>query len=438
MNVGVLQLVGLVLMPVLLALSGMCSGAETGLFSLTHADRLRLRKTHPDSAAFIAALLAQPRSLLVVILLANMMVNTCYFTLAALVGGKLLNTELQAAGFGAACVLGIILFGEVLPKAIAAAHRVTVSRVVCRPVMVWFRLLAPVRTVMDRFVIAPLSRLFRAEVREEQHRLTSQDLSSLLEVGGRQGVLRADEQQLLADVVQLSELRVRDVMTPRVDVRWLDAVGTSQELLQVARDTGWTRFPVCRGAFDERQLVGLVNAQRVLPVLYAQGAASRLPLTSLVEPARFVPERARVDQLLDRFRSERIDMALVVNEHGQLTGMVQIEQVIDELVRFTIAHEDAPDPQVQRVSENEWEASGRMSIHDWEEFFEPSGYERRAGARVSTLAGLILARLGRLPKPGDEVTIGNVTLRVASMQARNIERVRIGVAPDTRESESAA
>ena len=163
------------------------------------------------------------------------------------------------------------------------------------------------------------------------------DLSNLLEEGGRQGVLRADEQQLLADVVQLSGLHVRDIMTPRVDVRWLDAVGTSQELLQVARDTGWTRFPVCRGAFDERQLVGLVNAQRVLPVLHAQGAAARVPLPTLVEQARFVPERARVDRLLERFRAESIDVAVVVNDHRsagilgtRIDGRYQVSRLIGE------------------------------------------------------------------------------------------------------------
>lgn len=415
-------------LPALLALAALCAGSETAIFSLTHPDRLRLRRTHPGVYAAVQQLLTQPRSLLVAVLLLNVTVTTAYFTLVSIVGKRLFQHNTSALGFSVGCVLVLILFGEVLPKALAAVHRITVCRIMALPVLWWFRSITPLRLVLDGVVVAPLSRLFRPAGQGEAQRLTAEDLRSLLELGQTQGVLHETEHQLLADVVQLGTLRVRDIMTPRVDVAWLHATDTSQELLAVARETGFTRFPVCRGAFHERQVVGIVNVQRVLPHLHKSGAGARLPLASLVDPPRFVPERARVDQLLEHFRATSTDAAIVVNEHGELVGMVQVDDAIGELVKFAAASQESAEGGVKEVGEGEWEVPGRLSVRDWEEFFEPVARERHTSG-VSTVAGLVLSRLGRVPKAGDSVAISNVMMRVESVQGRSIERVRVRLAP---------
>lgn len=419
----------MVVLPALVALAALCAGSETALFSLTHADRLRLRKTHPGVYGAVQRLLGQPRSLLVAVLLLNVTVTTAYFTIVSIVGKRLFREEAYALGFSLVCVLTLILFGEVLPKALATVHRLAVCRVMAVPVLWWYRLITPLRLVLDNVVVAPLSRLFRPAGQGEAQRLTAADLRNLLEVGQSQGVLHESEHQLLADVVQLGTLRVRDIMTPRVDVAWLKSTDTSQELLAIARDTGFTRYPVCRGAFHERQVVGIVNVQRVLSQLHKSGAGARLSLVSLVEPPRFVPERARVDQLLEHFRGTGTDAAIVVNEHGELTGMVQVDDVIGELVKFAASTGGSSEDSVREVTEGEWEVPGRLSVRDWEEYFEPVAGERHS-AGVSTVAGLILSRLGRVPKAGDEVSISNVRMRVESVKGRTVERVRVLLTPE--------
>jgi putative hemolysin len=421
------SLILLALLPLLLGLAAFCSAAETALFSLTQGDLLRLRKAHPSAHHSIGQLLREPRSLLVAILLANVVGNTAFFTIAALAGRRLFDA-VGAAGFGVGCVLMMIALGEVVPKAVAAVHRVLVSRLVALPLLAWFSLVTPVRVAIDRLVIAPMARVFRPQATQRE-RLTAEELSGLIELAARQGVLHESEQQLLADVVQLSALRVRDIMIPRVDVRWLDAVATSQELLQIARDTGWTRFPVCRGRFDDRQIVGLVSAQRVLPKLARQGASARVALAALVEPPQFVPERARVDQLLDFFRERSCDAALVVSESGAITGLVQIDNVIGVLVTFAGSADELPEQQVRMVGLGEWQVPGRLSVRDWQEYFDPQAFDG-APARVSTVAGLILSKLGRLPRAGDHVDVGNLRLRVESVSGRMIERVLVSVAAD--------
>ena len=419
-----LSIIMLALLPLLLLFSAACSAGETALFSLTQADRIRLRKNYETASNAAESMLSQPRSLLIAILLANVTVNTAFFTLAGLAGKELFGT-IGAAAFSIGSVLAMILGAEVLPKAIASVHRVAVCRVLAVPVFAWFTLISPLRIVLDRLVIAPLSRLFRPAGAGEAEPLTADDLSNLVSLNAQQGVLHEGEEQLLADVLQLSTLRVRDIMIPRVDVKWLDAINTSQELLQISRETGYTRFPVCRGRLDERQLVGIVNVQRVLPRLAKQGIAARLPLPGLVDNVQFVPARARVDQLIELFRANHCDAAIVVNETGEIAGFVQVDNVVNELVKFAASSDETPRQQVRMVGLGEWEVPGRLSVHHWEEFFEPMEGTRREG--VSTVAGLVLMRLGRVPRVGDMVIIGNVQLRVDVMSGRNIELVRVSI-----------
>jgi len=414
------------LLPLLVVVAALCSAAETALFSLTQADRIRLRKSYPNVSDAVSTLLSSPSSLLVAVLLLNVAVNMAFFTIYSLVA-KAWFDGIWSIVASLSSVFVLLLFAEVLPKGLAAVHRVAFCRIIAIPFLAWYRLISPVRIVLDGFVVGPLSRLFRHST-ETREALTSDELSNLVELAARQGVLHEDEEQLLGDVVQLSTLRVKDIMTPRVDVRWLAATDTSQELLHVARETGYTRFPVCRGALSAKTIVGMVNAHRVLPRLSKQGASARVPLPAMVEPIRFVPERARVDQLLEFLRSGKVDVAMVVNEAGEVTGMVQIDNVINELIKFAAVPDESPSQQVRMVGVGEWEVPGRLSVRDWEEVFEPSLSEAQRG-RVSTVAGLIIARLGRLPRGGDSVEIGNLILRVEAMASggRTIERVRVSL-----------
>jgi CBS domain containing-hemolysin-like protein len=420
-----LQIILLTLLPVLLLASACFSASETALFSLSQADRLRLRKTHPATHSAVVVLLSSPRALLISILLANTTVNAAYFAVAAVVGPAL-GSRVWSIVFGVGALLALVLFGEVLPKSIAALHRDATCRLLAKPLLTWHRLVAPVRGLAEGIVLA-LSRLLRPAGRGEAEPLTPEELSALLEVGGQQGVLDESEQRLLGDVVNLGEVRVKDVKTPRVSIQWLEASATTQDLLALVRETGHGHFPLCRGSLDEEHILGFVSTQRVLPLFNKLGHAAKLPLVPLLEPVRYVPDRARLDQLLEHFRSTRSDLALCVNEGGELTGMVQIEDVIRELVTVSVGVEPGTDEQVRMIEQGKWEVPGRLPIRDWAEFFEPG--DLTVDRSVSTVAGLVLAKLGRVPQVGDAIQVRNLHLRVEAMNGRVIEKVSVSLAP---------
>lgn len=407
----------LAFMPLLTVLSAACSASETALFSLTHADRLRLRKTYPAVHAAVARLLAQPRALLISLLLANTMVNTSYFVVASVVG-KGLTDGAWGVAFGAGSLLFLILFGEVLPKSLASVHRVPMSRVLVPALDAWHALIRPVRTGAERLLIAPIVRVLSPQTPGET--MTTQDLASLVRISGR-GVLDDAEKRLLSDVVELSSLRVRDVMTPRVRVPWLDANETTKELLDQVRRSGMVKFPLCKGELEGGSVLGLVTAQAALPVLHRQGPGARAPLTALLEPLKYVPDRARLDQLLDLFRSTRTDAALCVSEDGAITGMVEVEDLIRELTIVSVGHASSLTDQVRMVGLGVWEVPGRLTLHTFAEAF--SAVTPANASEVSTVAGLIQAALGRMPQVGDCVDLEHHTLRVERMSGRGVERV---------------
>ncbi|MBS0198143.1 MAG: HlyC/CorC family transporter [Planctomycetes bacterium] len=423
-----LPLILSILLPILILGSALCSSSETALFGLTQADLLRLRRVSPPTHAAVMALLASPRSFLITVLLGNVTVNSVYFVVASMIQPRL--GPAWSVVFVVGSLLGIIVFGEVLPKTLAASHRVALCRVLARPMLWWFKIISPVRHFSERFVIAPITRLLAPTRTGVAPELTEDELSSLLEAGAREGVIQQPEQQLLGDVVRLGSLRVRDVMSPRTEVRWIEANATIADLLALVKECGFSKFPVCRGDLDSALVVGVVNAHTACALLNRDPNALNAPVATVMEPPRFVPDRARLDRLVDQFRSWRADVAICVSETGAITGLVGVDAVIGELVNVSSETDEGLEPSVRMVALGVWEAPGRLPVRDWADFFGADGIDRR----VSTLGGLIFSRIGRVPSAGDECRVGNLRLRVEEMKGRVVQRVSISIAADRKEA----
>lgn len=422
-----LHIIMAVIMLPLIMLSAACSGAETALFGLSQADRVRLRKSHPRVHAAVGVLLSHPGELLVTILLTNVAVNTLLMVCGTMIAGAFPPAGAAAVSVGV--VFALIIFGEIVPKAIAALHREKALRVLALPLKWWMLLLGPIRTVSTRFLVAPLVRVLHPPERRA-FALTASDLSALLTVGAAQGVLDEEEQTLLDDVVGLSAVRVREAMTPRVDLRWLKGDDSAREMLELAGRTGRSKFPLYDGDVDTPMVLGVVRVQRVLPMLNAGTRAESIRLRDVADPLRFVPDRARLDQVLDQFRSTQSDIAMCVSESGEVTGLVTLDDVVRQLLRGGRGESVSPHQQVRLRELGVWEVSGRLPLRDWEDYFEPGEFD--LPPHVSTIAGLILFKLGRVPKVGEEVAVGGLHLRVESMTGRVISlvSVRLREAPE--------
>jgi putative hemolysin len=419
----VFEIVLLSCMLVMLVVSGACSATETALFGLTQADRTALAARHPHAHRAASHAMRSPRGTLITILVLNTTVNVTYFVFSSLLSGRS-GSAGGAAAIGVASLVAIIALGEVLPKLLANAHRVAFSIVLAPIVVAAARAMGPLRVLLDSGVVAPLARVLVP--REQPPALRTDELESLLEAAGAEGLIEREDHRLLGDVVALNQLRVRDVMTPRGDMPWVDARAGARDVADEARRSRRATLAVCEVSPDEG-VIGLVKVREALGVA-ATRAERTWDLRKLIAPPAFVPDRSRMDRLLEFFRESRTDTAICVDETGAVTGMVALDDVIRALGFAPIEGGTREHERVERVGPGQWIVSGRLPVHDWADLFGAGADAASIDRRASTVAGLVLVGLGRLPSVGDEVLIGRLRLRVESMAGRSVERVLVTLA----------
>ncbi|MCK5113381.1 MAG: HlyC/CorC family transporter [Phycisphaerae bacterium] len=403
-------------LPVLLVFSGFFSGSETALFSLSRHERVELRASGTFAGMVVTTLLTETRSLLITLLLSNMTVNVLYFVVST----KLLlhAREQQMMGpvaLGALSIvplISIIILGEVLPKLIAARSSVTCSRLAAVPLLTVHRVLAPVRLIASGLVITPLARLIAPSARPES--LTPDELATLLEQSQRRGVIDPQEQRMLRQVLELGQVKVDELMTPRVDIEAFDLDNDPAELIDLFKRTNLRHVPAYRGNLDH--IEGFIRARRAL--LYPPG--SGLELNTLIEPATFVPQQQRADQLLTQLRREAKTIAVVVDEYGGTAGLITLKDVVEEIVGdFPNPRDEAPCLAVQKISDVEYLLPGDLPVREWAEAFDI----KISHERVSTFGGLVTTLLGKIPQPGDTATLRNLQFTVEKMRHRRVSQL---------------
>lgn len=400
----------LLVLALLLVCSAVASASETALFGVSRARRAQLSSELPRLGAIVDRLLASPRRLLLQVLLLNMATNVAYFIVSSVLT---LRAEGAAwrAGISVGSVLAIILFGEVFAKLFAVWAPTGSLRVLAPLQLVLRQPLRPVIVVLERWFIEPLTRLVVAG-RPEPPGVTVSEMATLLEMGASEGVIDEREQNLLGSIVMLSQRRVEEIMTPRVDFAWLDADAPRERVLEVCDQTGLTRFPVFEGGLDG-SVLGVVDAKRVL---------SGEPIRGALDAVHFVPETATLDALLEQFRRTNRSLALAVNEHGTVVGLVTLADLAEQLVSGISADAPSKAHEIEMVGIGRWIVPGRLGVREWSAFFA-SG--RAETFRARTIAGLIMHELGRLPMVGDVVELHGVTLEVRAMDGRSVEQVEV-------------
>ncbi len=411
----VLVALNALLLIALTLLSAAFSGAEAVLFSLTPAQLQHYANSPSPLRRLAATVMKSGKRTLMTILLGNTAVNVLLYVSSFLFFSSL------AERFGAWITpvsavfsVGVVIVGcEVLPKIVGVSQVERLSPLAALFVRACGVVLGPIGDLLDRVLIVPLTRLLlaRPAIGAERN-ISTVELKTLLEMSRRRGAIDATEDTFLREVLDLAHLRVRDVMIPRVEVQAFDVNGPATGLMEMMRARRLKKVPVFDGRIDN--IVGLIYAK----VLFFQ---PQRPLRELVVPVRFVPEMISCEQLLTHFRKTRSQLAIVVDEFGGMAGLVTLEDVLERIVGdITDPHETPEAPEIIAVSDREYDISGQLSIHYWAETFGSD----RGSDRVATVGGLVTARLGRPPRVGDRVLIGNVELLVTAVRFRRVERLR--------------
>ncbi len=395
----------------LLVCSGVISASETALFGLKQHALQSMSRSDRALHRRAALLMQRPHHVLMSVLITNTAVNVAIFAIAFFALRQLGDLHAWIAmSAGLLTPMVVIVVGEMVPKALALSRPELFAAPAALVVGSMLALLAPILHVMDRWIIAPITRLLAPGVATGRA-VTTDELKLLVEQSAGEGVINETENGMLQAIVALGDVSVREVMTPRVDIRAVSIDDDRTTMLEMMRTTGRRRIPVRGRDLDD-----------IRGVVYARDfhLNPSTPLRSLLRRVHFVPEQANLIQLMRCFRAGGTHLAIVVDEFGGSVGLVTAKDMV-AWIAGDISDEGSPQPEhpTEQVDENTYRLSGSLSARILAERFSVGDIE----PHVDTVAGLILTKLGRVPKNHDEIRIGNLTLEVESMRNHRIERV---------------
>jgi len=401
-----LTLAGLVL------LSGFFSGSETALFSIAPLRLREMARSGSPRERAVARAMERPRDILVTILVGNMVVNILASALgtAAAIG-------ILGAGAGVAVATTVMTFlilvgGEIAPKTVAYRHAETIARGVARPLLLLGRLLTPVRVPLLRLTDAVLGGEHRAD-----DRVDLEEVEAMLRMAHAEGEVETHERDLVRGVLELGSSPLEDVMTPRTEIFSLPADTRAEDARERLRESGFSKVPVASEEPDEMK--GFVTARDLLL------AAPETVIGAIARPVRYVPEVKPALALLEEFRESGARMALVVDEHGHLAGLVTLTDLLEEVSGEMIEHGDLHKVAYRKTGPRRVAIPGRMEIRFFNEEF---GTELEA-EEAETMAGLLLERTGKISAAGEEHMVDGVRFRVLEGKPNRIVSLEITVPP---------
>lgn len=417
MNLGLI--IELIVILLLLAASALVSGAEVAFFSLGPNERNQLNLKNSKAARRVLTLLVKPEDLLATLLIANNLVNMGIVILSTWVTASLLSfTGYPVLKFIIQIVLitfVILLFGEVLPKIYATRHSLRLAQFMSIPVLTLERILRPV----NRVLIGSTS-LVRKRLKDQSAPLTMDELSEALVLTGQELV---EEEKILKGIVRFGNIEVGEIMRPRVDVYSLDIKEPFRSVFDRMIELGYSRFPVYQKDLDD-----------IRGILYVKDLLSHVQKTnsfrwqSLIRPAFFIPENKRINDLLQEFRQNKMHMAIVVDEYGGTSGLITLEDILEEIVGEIRDESDDEDTMIQKIGEKSYLCNGKTSLHDLVKALElDEDYFEQVKGGSETLAGLILELKGEIPEPGERIQLNYLTFVIKSRDDRRIKEIEIKI-----------
>ncbi len=420
------------LIAVLILLNGIFAATEIALVTIRRSRLQQLIDEGRRGAVRVQRLKQNPGRFLAVIQIGITFIG---FLAAAFAGVSMsddLETTLEGIPFLASyagllalfAVTGLltiftIIFGELVPKQIGLAHAERVAMSTSRLLEVLGTIFAPLVGFLT-WTTRRISRLFGADVAADE-RISSEELRLIIEQGGEQGILEAEEEQMIHAVIELGDQRVHEVMVPRTSMSTLSAAATFEDAIDTVIEQGHSRIPVYEDSVDE--IIGILYAKDLLPFLKA-GAPERPSLRSLLRTPVFVPESMSVDDLLHELQRRKVHLAIVLDEYGGTAGLVTIEDLIEEIVGEIQDEYDEEEPMIVRLSDDEARVDGRADVDDLSKLFD-TDLSLDDEDEYDTVGGLIYHRIGGVPRPGDQIKVDGLTITVETTDGRRVGKVLV-------------
>lgn len=402
-----------------LILSAFFSASETALFSL---NKLQLKKMQKEESGWrvnsIIKLLDDPQKTLITILTGNMFVNIAASSLATYLAIKLFgNVGIGIAG--GIMIFMILVFGEIVPKSLAISNAETIAKKIARPVEIISSFLFPL-ILFFKIIINALYYFFGKKKVKEKKEITEEDLITLINVGKDEGVIEEEEKKMIRNIFEFGDTMVKEVMVPRVDMACISSNTKLDSILNLIKKIGHSRIPVYKKTIDN--IIGILYTKDLL-VVYEQWYKSKekFDLKKIIRRAYFVPENKKIDDLLDIFQRDKIQIAIAIDEYGGTAGLVTMEDVVEEIVGEIIDEYDKETKLYEIIDNNTVIADGIISIDKINELLNIEIPEND----FETLGGFIYDLMGRVPNKNETIEYKNIQITIEQVVKNRIIRVII-------------
>jgi gliding motility-associated protein GldE len=411
--------IGLIVIIILLIGSALMSASEVAFFSLGPEDLENLKINRDKKSKTVLKLYSKPEKLLSTVLVANNTVNIAIVLLAAFISLKIFD-------FSSEPVLGFIInvviitflllfFGEVMPKVYASRNHIKIALFMAYPLTVLEKVFKPITSLL---IFS--SSFVKKRTGTRRSNISMDDLSDALELTSEDFT---EDEKILKGIVNFGNINVSAIMCSRTDVTAIDIKYGFDKIVPIIINSGFSRIPVYSGSFDS--VKGILYAKDVLPYVNNPGS---FKWQALLRPPYFVPETKKINDLLKEFQTKKIHMAVVIDEYGGTSGIVTLEDILEEIVGEITDESDEDQLLFRKLDEKTYIFEAKILLNDFckvlninEELFE------EVRGESETLAGLILELTGEIPEKNQVIKYGDFIFRIESADKRRIKEIRVEI-----------
>ncbi len=402
----------IIILVVLVFLSAFFSGTETALMSLNMIKVNSLIKQKKRGAEALHRLKQNPHKLIITILIGNNLVNIGAASLATVVFTDLFGSKGVGIATGVMTFL-VLVFGEITPKTFATQNAERISLLLARPIEVLSYILLPFVKFFE-LIARGMSRLLGSK---EEKLLSEEELKMVVTMGVKEGILNKEAAEMMHKVLEFEGRKVTEVMTPKEGMEMVKGELKLKEVIDFVVKSPYSHFPVYLKNKDK--IIGVLDVDDVLR--YVKNKKLEVKVKNVAKPISFVPEAKGIDELLTEFEGKKIPLAIVVDEYGNVTGLVTVEDILEEIVGDIFDKSKRESVYVKKISDKLIRVDAKVSVEEINKVLH-LGLKKR---HFNTLAGFIEHKLRRIPKKGEKLRLKKIIMEVNKVTKQGIKSVKI-------------
>jgi CBS domain containing-hemolysin-like protein len=409
-----------VILVILLSISAFFSASETALTSFNKIKMRHLAEDGVESAKVVNDLTEDQGKMISAILIGNNVMNI----LSSAIATKLaIGIWKDSSGAGVAIATAvmtvlIIIFSEITPKTIASHNSSKIALKVASPITVISKLLRPIVFIFN-FIANAMVRFLLGDVVKNQPSITEEELKTIVDVGQEEGIFEQEEKEMIYNVFDFADLHAKDIMTQRIDIQAVDVDITYEELMKVFRAEQFSRMPVYEESIDK--VVGIIY---IKDLFFKQAVEKNFDIKKYMRPAHFAFEYKMADELFKEINKNRAHMVIVVDEYGGTSGLITVEDLVEEVLGDIEDEYDDYEQEIKSVSENEYLINASTKIDEVNDALGLGLFSEE----YDSIGGLMIGKLGHIPEADEIVECDGITIKAENIEKNRVKEVRLYMA----------